>query len=431
MGNDLIPLDLMPFEDDSLKGLIEGTEDERYIRLKSGRYFFDANTLTLPFAGKYTIPKNEKGELQPILRYEILEEKGEDFFKTTVEGGLDYGVPTVADVPVVIAIQKCFIKKNLSKNRVKFKLNEITLEDRTCSKITIAEIAREMGKTGNLNKHVKSFIESSIMRLSKARWNLEKGLTFTSNSEKLKEISTNSVGLFDVVRTEVYATKKTNKDDKRPPKKIYDNYKFIFSEAVYLTLANSLVAFYEEDNLNKIKQPFSKVVYLTALKYSGKNGFWITTFNDLCNMVPCISKENPKDRLKEEKRIIKNTIKELNETFLKIVVLSNGVIKMFVTNKMEEIVQIETKRLLLDRFKTKKEIEEYLKDKGFSEQECTDILLYTLNNKDYLRALLRYTEYRISTKKDIAKPKNFIHSAVVDGYNIPKEFYGIENVELE
>lgn len=334
----------------------------------------DGNTVQMAFLREY------KGEIQTALEYTWYSTENSQLVKRGlfISGHGQYGVPTLREYDVYVALQRIFINKKTKHGFCELRTENID-DDYLKIDFTIQELARELGSDSpnklmreNLKKSLKILLATTIfsrysggiydIRNKKYIANTEIGVHLIESMESIEVVDKD--GKFGIDITQIKLSRFT-----------YDQ------------ITNDYKLFYNKQIYNKTKNLMARKIYHMALQWKGNNNFSYANISTLAERIPMVDVE---DRYK--KRDIKKALKILNDKdMIKIKYDDKNPDKVyFIFNPSEEgEICVDN----MDKYNTYAEIKEAYFKMGFRLDEFDEYL--NVENIRYIQALLRYIDERM------------------------------------
>lgn len=323
-----------------------------------------------------------------------------------VSGHGEYGVPTLRELDVLIALQNLFINKYTYDGMVQLKTDDITEEDLTID-FTINQLAKELGYVSP-NNNVRNNIKKSIeILVSTTISNLYEGGIY---DVKRKEYIKNPKVMYHYL--ESYGGYDVENEDGETV--VVDVTKIKISKFFYDMIVNDYKLFYNRQQYKKTKNLMARKIYLMALQWMGKNDFAFANISTLIQRVPMAQSEP-----KYQKQYIKSALKNLEEKgLLKVVYDKTNPDKVYLIKP--NIDFNENGLYHLNKFNTYDEVVEGLRDFGLLDLEISTY--FDVEKIAYVQALLRYG----STLKIYGKindSKQWITEYLKNYYPIDDKYY--------
>jgi hypothetical protein len=350
----------------------------------------DGNTVQMAFLREY---KSE--EIQTAMEYMWFANEDGKLIKRGlyVSGHGEFGVPTLKEYDVYVALQRIFINKKTKRGICQLETENINDEDLEIQ-FTINELARELGYSTpssatreNLKKSIRILLATTIfskytggiydIRNKKYIANAEIGFHFLESMQSLDLIG----------------------DDE-----IMDVTKIKLSKFTYDQILNDYKLFYNKNIYNKTKNLMARKIYHMALQWKGNNNFSFVNINTLVEKFPMINVED-----KYKKRDIKKAIKILNDKgMVRIKYDEDNPDKVyFIFNNVSEEVCVDS----ISKYITYKDTKERFYEIGFNVIEVDEYLEQQIENVKYIQALLRYVDERINGGY-LKNPKAYVKKCI-------------------
>lgn len=395
-------------------------DNEKIISLKKNEYLFDLNSLFLPFIPDYDTSKGLVTELEVPL------DDG-SVIKVTSPS---YGVPTLYDKDVLLALQRIMLKQNTNlqrKFKIKKSIDDLLESDRTIGPISIESIAKEMGYEREPSVDTKYKICTSIKRMHEASYITTKSRIYVKKHDTFLMKAEEGIHLIDNYNIIEYtkeekdqrakkATKKAT-DEKYLKKKnsLFNGYiKMVINSTTFKSIILDQYVFYNWDEAREIKNITARHIYLLALKMAGANKEWSVSTSKLLKYLPM----KPGMQLKYQKQAIKRALTKLNSTKkCKISYWNNDVNHFsFSTTKKETIA---APNYMKDKFNSFGEMIEGFIDLGLTREEAINLNLQKIA---YYQALLRYVTI-INSYGEIEDTRAYILKCLKNERPVPAEYY--------
>lgn len=341
----------------------------KVLKLNADEAVVDSNSVQLPCISEY------RGKRITALEYTWDTKVDGNPIKRgiRVSGHGIYGVPTLRELDVMIALQCIFINKYTKNGVAELKTEDIREEDLYIN-FTINELARELGYSSP-NNNVRSNIKKSIeILVATTISNLYEGGIY---DVKAREYIKNPHVSYHYI--ESYAGYEIEEGEE---KKVIDVTKIKISKFFYDMIVNNYKLYYNRELYKKTSNLTARKIYLIALQWMGKRDYACANITTLIQRVPMAQSEP-----KYQKQYIKTALKNLNEKkLLKIIYDRNNPDKVYMVKPNVDLEENEL--YYLDMFNTYDEIVEGLIDFGISETEISG--LFNIEKMRYFQALLRY-----------------------------------------
>jgi len=334
----------------------------------------DGVTVQIPFLREY---KSE--DIQTAMEYIWFSNESGKLVKRGifVSGHGEFGVPTLKEYDIYVALQRIFIKNKTKRGICQLETENLEDEDLEIQ-FTITELAKELGYStpssvtrDNLKKSIRILMATTIfsrysggiydIRNKKYIANTEIGYHLLESMQSLELAS-------DVEEIDITKIK--------------------LSRYTYDQILNDYKLFYNKNTYNKTKNLMAKKIYHMVLQWKGTNNFSFVNIDTLVERLPMVNVDD-----KYKKRDIKKAIKILND---------KGMVKIkyddvnpdkvyFIFNDTDEGIKIKG----LDKYTTYKETKAKFYELGFNIIETEGYLEQQVENIKYIQALLRYTDERV------------------------------------
>ena len=354
----------------------------------------DGNSVQMAFVKEY------KGERKTLMEYTWSnKDKNGNLIQRgiKVSGHGEYGVPTLKEYDVYVALQRIFINKK-TQNGMCTLLPDNYDDDYLTIEFSISELAKEMGYSVPSSKTRDNLKKSIDTLLATTIYSIYNGGIYDI---KEKKYVTNSSYGFHLLESMASLDIDNGAD--------ISNYtKLRLSKFTYEQIVNDYKLFYDKSKYNKTKNLLAKKIYHLALQWKGDSKFSFCNIDTLVERLPMVNCE-PKYR----KREIKNALKNLND---------NGIVKIKYDdqkpNKVYFIFDDDNNIEIKKKYGTFKEIEQKYKDLGFTENEIDEYL--NIEKIRYIQALLRYMD----NKKNIKNAKKYFVRCYNKPIDIPEVYFG-------
>lgn len=367
-----------------------------------------SDIIQLPFMQEYR-GKGKEGKTVTSVEYVWDSTENNKTIQRGVEisGHGKYGVPTLKDREVLLALQRIYLNKRTTKNILELKPYEELKEKDLFINFKRYELAKEMGYV-RPNKNVMNNLKMSIeIWLATTIFSRYSGGLY--NPKEKKYITNNKIG-FHFLESMAVQESFYNDED-------FDITNIKLSKFCYDMIYYNYRLFYDLKSINKINNLLARGIYLLALQWGGKAGFTWMNMGTLINKFPM---KDSIDR-KYKKRNIKNALKLLVDIGVLDVTYKDNCEKIYITlkKKNKKIKNAEDYVNNLHKYKTWKEIKQRLLSFGFVENEIEELDLERIN---YIKALLRYIDVRLHFK-NVEKPKELFNSYYENNFPIDEKYY--------
>lgn len=369
---------------------IDSPEKFKAIRLKTNEYIFDAGSLLLPFIADYRGDK--------VITLEVIQNNSTIRVKSST-----YGVPTLYDKTVLMAIQKLFVQQRLDNKTLTLNRKDITREERTMKPVTLREIYKAMGYDVNPTSYQLKKISESIERINETTYIIcgDRLYDHKDNKYIIKGNAKKGIHLLeyekvDYTLEELEERKKhasrigTNEKNKKKYLKnkeemIDGRVQITLSELVYQALASDQLVYYNDPTVMNIKNTLAKHIFVLALKWAGSKKEVKIGMKTLLTYIPM--KKGKK--LSSQKTMLRNAVEYLN---------TNGVCTAYELNndifyfcfkkaKEEKLPENVEHDYLKGKFNTIQELNQGFIDLGFEDGFCYTL---ELTKMEYYKAMVRY-----------------------------------------
>jgi hypothetical protein len=313
-----------------------------------------------------------------------------------VVGSAEHGCPTIAELDVLLGLFRILMKNvgfQYEYNRSTGKVNLPKVIN-----FTYQELASELGYKvygGALKKK----LENSVKCLNEATIYSNFGLRDAEIGDYI--IDYNKMESFRILgeyKSYSYSRKKKQGEKIGNAKQVKEQQSIEISNFFFNSICNNYFKIYNYGNYIKLSKGLSKKLYLLLNQWSHGYEKYLT-YPTLYDMLGLDVKTSQKEYYYN--RLIKDALDELVEIkFIQNYEIkkTEGVILIFNENKRKQ-------SKYLDKYNSQEEIITRLQSIGLSLEEWTKY--YRLDNQDYVKALLRYVDYRENVKKDIKNILDF------------------------
>jgi hypothetical protein len=357
------------------------------ISLKSNQSINESNLMVVPFISM------NKTKIK-ILERSWMSNGTERSIK--VVGSAEHGCPTIAELDVLLGLFRILMKNvgfQYEYNRSTGKVNLPKVIN-----FTYQELASELGYKvygGALKKK----LENSVKCLNEATIYSNFGLRDAEIGDYI--IDYNKMESFRILgeyKSYSYSRKKKQGEKIGNAKQVKEQQSIEISNFFFNSICNNYFKIYNYGNYIKLSKGLSKKLYLLLNQWSHGYEKYLT-YPTLYDMLGLDVKTSQKEYYYN--RLIKDALDELVEIkFIQNYEIkkTEGVILIFNENKRKQ-------SKYLDKYNSQEEIITRLQSIGLSLEEWTKY--YRLDNQDYVKALLRYVDYRENVKKDIKNILDF------------------------
>lgn len=363
----------------------------------------DGNSVQMAFLRDY------KGEAQTAMEYIWYTKNGTNLTKRgiLVSGHGIYGVPTLKEYDVYVALQRIFINKKTNKSGV-CELKADFLDDEYLQiKFTINELAKELGYATpnsatreNLKKSIEILLTTTIF----SRY--EGGVYDITNKQY---ISNSKIG-FHLLEDMNSNTIVDEKGDI-----IYDVTNIKLSRFTYEQILNDYKLFYNKQIYNKTKNLIARKIYHMALQWKGSNNYAFANISTLMERLPMYNVED-----KYKKRDIKKALKILNDKkMVKITYDKENEDKVYFIFKEDDVVNYN-----LNKYNSYSDIQNAYYEMGFTLDEMGDYL--DIQDIRRIQALLRYIDNNLKSNQ-ITNIKEYFKTCLINkDFVIDKKYFNKE-----
>lgn len=362
----------------------------------------DGNTVSMAFLREYRA-KNDEGtnERKTLMEYTWYTKDNGNLIKRglKVSGHGEYGVPTLKEYDVYIALQRIFISKKTNNGICE--LPQITNElgeDVLTINFTINELCKELGYKTPGAKTRENIKKSIDTLLATTLFSMHEGGIYDIN--KKKYISNTKVA--------IHLLESMISVDMIGDDGVEDmNYtRLKLSRFTYDQILNDYKLFYDKDIYNKTKNLMAKKIYHMALQWKGSNNFSYANIDTIIERIPMIDMEH-----RYKKRDIKKALRELDD---------KGIVKIKYDDKNADKVYFMfdcEQNTCVMKYNNYSEMKEKFYSIGFNIVETEELL--DIQNIRYIQALLRY----IDTKNNIKNLKNYFKKCLKDNIKVDGMYY--------
>lgn len=362
----------------------------------------DGNTVSMAFLREYRA-KNDEGtnERKTLMEYTWYTKDNGNLIKRglKVSGHGEYGVPTLKEYDVYIALQRIFISKKTNNGICE--LPQITNElgeDVLTINFTINELCKELGYKTPGAKTRENIKKSIDTLLATTLFSMHEGGIYDIN--KKKYISNTKVA--------IHLLESMISVDMIGDDGVEDmNYtRLKLSRFTYDQILNDYKLFYDKDIYNKTKNLMAKKIYHMALQWKGSNNFSYANIDTIIERIPMIDMEH-----RYKKRDIKKALRELDD---------KGIVKIKYDDKNADKVYFMfdcEQNTCVMKHNNYSEMKEKFYSIGFNIVETEELL--DIQNIRYIQALLRY----IDTKNNIKNLKNYFKKCLKDNIKVDGMYY--------
>lgn len=389
-------------------------EEVEIMKLKSNQSINESNLMTLPFISL------NKSKVKILQRYW---EVNGVMRGLTCKGSADNGCPTIAELDVLLALFK-ILTKNID---YKYEYNRAT---KTASfprtiHFTYQELSNELGYK-YYGGSIKKKLEKSIKTLIETTIYSDFALYDISNKDYVDEFKgEQSFRILTNYRAYSYTRKKKKGEKLDNAKVIKERQSVDIDDFFFNSISNNYFKIYDYSKYMKLTKGFSKKIYLMLTQWS--RGFEkIIKYDTIYDYLALDTGEGENEVVDEVKtaqkkyyynKLIKESLDELEKV---------GFIQGYEINKSKGInVLFDKKQKSLaygrKNYTSAEEIITRLQEIGFSLDEWTKY--YRLDNEDYIRALLRHVDYRLSKGDKITNIYQYMKKGLIrEDYDVA-QFY--------
>lgn len=376
-------------------------EEIQVVRLKSNQSINESNLMTLPFISM---------QRQKVSVLERIWETKNGNKGIKVVGG-ELGCPTILELDVLLALFRILIKNvgyEYEYNRTTGKVNlPKTIH------FTFQELAKELGFVhyggsykARLENSIKCLIEATLYS-NFALLNIKEGYV----GDYLEELSgEQSFRILKNYKSYSYTRKKIKNEKIGNAQEVKDQQSVDIDDFFFENMCNNFFKIYDYSKYVRLKKGMSKKLYLLLCQWSTnyeKKIKYETLYDYLSIDVG--------DKQYYYNRLIRDTLKELQEVEF----IQNFEI---LTSEGINIVFNQTKKAVvngLNKYNDANEVIDRFQEIGFNLSEWTQY--YRLDNEEYVKALLRYVDYKIAKGENIINLKNYVQTGLkTEGYEVDK-----------
>jgi len=378
-------------------------EEVEIMKLKSNQSINESNLMTLPFISL------NKSKVKTLERY--WEVNG--VMRGLTVKGTDNGCPTIAELDVLLALFK-ILTKNID---YKYEYNRATKTANFPRTIhfTYQELSNELGYK-YYGGSIKKKLEKSIKTLIETTIYSDFALYDISNKDYVDEFKgEQSFRILTNYRAYSYTRKKKKGEKLDNAKVIKERQSVDIDDFFFNSISNNYFKIYDYSKYIRLTRGFSKKIYLMLTQWS--RGFekiikYPTIYDYLAlDVGEGENNHMEDDKITQKKYYYNKLIKESLDELLKV-----GFIQGYEINKSVGInVLFDKKKKSLaygkKNYMDAEEIIIRLQEIGFNLEEWTKY--YRLDNEDYIRALLRHVDYRLSKGDKITNVYAYTKKALV------------------
>lgn len=449
----------------------------KILKLNASEGITDGNTVQLPCIAEY------KGQRITLIEYTWKQKiNGKSFYRgIEVSGHGKYGVPTLRELDILLALQRIFIKRKTINGIVELKTENISDEDLTID-FTINELAKELGYASpngrvraNLKKSIRILVSTTITNLYEGGIydiRIKKYITDTNFSfhyiEAVSGYKTEFFNEHEIIENkdndmvepdenlgsqesffsedEVAVTNenvgemaltKSNKNNIviiNGKKNLIDVTKIRVSSFFYQMIINDYKRYYNIDKYRQTKNLIARKIYLLALQWKNKKPYSFASYNTLIEKVPM--KEDLDNKYR--KLYIKRALDELNKKeILKVVYptrktkanedLSEGDIKhhkkdsrIFFIFDPNLTVEDIIKMESSETYSSELDVKNGMRKYGLSEDQINEYFSY--DKYEDLQAILRMCDVKLYYNA-IDHPLEYFISCISGNIKPPDKYY--------
>lgn len=427
----------------NVKGVAIYRGKRKVIKLRSGESIMEGNTVEMPFIAPYKV-KTVDGVASPItsMKYEwVANENGKNVVRALeVSGHGKLGVPTLDDKEVLRALQSIYVWNKVNQGVVELEkdVTKIKEEDLLIDFKNIDTVARAMG-IKSLSGQKRQSIKDSIMRLvATTIVSTQSGGIYDIVEKKYISNATKtfrylegmeSYSVHDCSKCEFRDMCKNDTDNCKNEKAVKkDVTKIKMSVFMYLSIANNYRVYYNEDNVNQIKNIISKTIYLISRKWINKGYKSIANIQKYLDRIPMNTKSEAGKKMK-----IKKAVEKLNEySFCNAYVEGDNVIIEHLDKKKDKTTGkydkeskeevAEDTSYMKDKFNKYTEFNAGIIELGLSDEEMDKYI--DIQRIEHLRALLRYVHMMKHYKSEVNMKDLFIN-CINSNKEIDAKYYNV------
>lgn len=357
----------------------------------------DGNSVQMAFVKDY------KGERKTMLEYTWSnKDKNGNLIQRgiKVSGHGEYGVPTLKEYDVYVALQRIFIDKK-TQNGMCTLLPDNYDDDYLIIEFNITELANQMGYNTPSSKTRDNLKKSIDILLATTIYSIHNGGIYDIKEKKYITNSSYGVHLIESMES-------IDITDSKDSSKNINYTRLRLSRFTYEQIVNDYKLFYDKSKYNRTKNLLAKKIYHLALQWKGDNKFSYANIDTLVERIPMVNCE-----AKYRKREIKSALKALNDNeIVNIKYDDQNPNKVYFLFSDDNIKPVDKK------YKTFKEIQQRYHELGFSDNEIDEYL--DIEKIRYIQALLRYMD----NKKNIKDSKKYFVKCYKKPIEIPSIYFG-------
>lgn len=395
---------------DILDGFSDDIIDEQLslFKIKDNQGFNETNLMTLPFVWLKKFKKDN-----PVRSFERKWIKSDDTeVSITIVGG-KYGVPCIAELDVLLALFRIYIKQMgnsipINKDTKEAKLNSNSIH------FTYRQLAKEIGYKG-FGGATKAKLERSIKTLNESTMYTKFAV---KDAKKGKYIS--QFNLEQSTRI-IKGYRGYNKKDYIRENGIYlkaneiEDFQVVEIDNFFFeNLCSSYFKVYDYEMYKKLKLGITKKTFLLLSTWS-KSSCKFIKYQTLFDYIGLDC--NTKKEIKYNKTQLSKALKELRDLgFIedyKVRSGNNGGVEFIFNSYKTDL------KFFKDRYTTSGEIVEKLRAINIGYDEISD--LYKSNDERMIAGLLRYMDYREENGNTIVNHRKYLLTGLKRKYNI-KDF---------
>ncbi|APH21003.1 TPA: replication initiator protein A [Clostridium botulinum] len=390
----------------------EEEQEVETISLKSNQSINESNLMVIPFISM------KKTKVKVLERYWISNGVRRGI---KVVGSGEHGCPTIAELDVLLALFRILIKNVGFKYEYNRTTGKVSLPKTI--HFTYQELSKELGyKT--YGGALKKKLENSVKCLNEATIYSDLGLRDVEAGDYIYDFEgEDSFRILEDYKSFSYTKRKKKGEKIGDAKQVKSMQSVTISDFFFKNICNNYFKIYNYNQYLMLTKGVAKKLYLLLNQWSRGYEKYLT-YIKLYDMLSLdVAKNENNEEIDKKKayyynRIIKDALDEL--TTVKFIQdydirTNDGINLIFNINK-------RNKNRFLDKYNDEKEIINRLQEIGLTLKEWTKY--YRLDNQEYVKALLRYVDYKIENKNDIRDVLKFtIDGLKSENYDV-KEFIG-------
>lgn len=375
---------------------IKDEEEIVIIKINSNQTFNESNLMTIPFISL----KNKK--------VSILERNWESKGVKrgiTVKGSVEYGCPTICELDVLLALFRILIK-NMD---YKYEYNKNTKKVKLPQKInfTYKDLAEELGYSGYGGK-TKTKLEKSIKILTETTIYTSFGIKDCSKKDYIDNFNgQESTRILKNYKS--YSYEREKKAGTANPKTVREKQSVEIDDFFFDNMCNNFFKIFNYDKYMSFNLSLSKKMYLLLCQWS--HGYEKFLHYETLYDYLSLEVKTPKDKYYYN-RLIKDSLEELKKVeFINEFEITKNVGINLIFNMNKKIMSNNRYK-----YRTDEDVIKKLQEYGLSTDEW--LQYYRLDNREYVKALLRYVDDRVE-KKLVPNPKEYLLKGLItEKYNV-------------